>query len=149
MASSFLESLKNAADKGEFNSEAAKKIIEIDNLASQKLSKLGTKDIEDLMKDRLEQAGVKTVTEEEAAIGSAEYDKKMEDIKKQDAVNVQIVALMEIEDMVLASVLDMYTFIDELETKFSKEIEANDPIFTDLTQQIGKIKSKYNSIINN
>ena len=33
MASSFLENLKKSVDTGEFNSEAAKKIIEVDKLA--------------------------------------------------------------------------------------------------------------------
>lgn len=140
----FLENLKKAVDTGEFNSDAAKKIKEIAELAEEKI---GNADA--LLKKRLEDSGVRTVSEEEAVQLNSEYEMKMEDIKKRDAINKNVATLIEIEDMVKLSIEDMFSFMDELENKFSKEIEAQDPYFIDLTQQIGKIKSKYNFIINN
>lgn len=155
MASPFLDNLKNAVEKGEFNSEAAKKIIEVAKLADEKKNAFG------LVTDRLEKAGfAKSVSEEEATVLNSDYEKKMEELKKQDEenkriadltnmVDTQVKTLVEIEEMVKASVEDMASFIDELETKFSKEFAAEDPMFGELSQKIEQIKSKYNSIINN
>ena len=83
----------------------------------------------------------------------------MEKIKKQDAENKriadltnladkQIALLIEMNDMVMASITDMMSFVTELEEKFKKEIEDKNPIFISLTQEIAKIKNKYN-ITNN
>jgi excinuclease UvrABC ATPase subunit len=166
MASSFLDNLKNAVDKGEFNSEAAKKILEVSKLADTKIPVGGIRsesDLEDLQKsinDRLEKAGVRTVTEEEAASVNSDYDKKMEEIRLADienkriaeqanAVDIQLKTLIEIEGMVEASVRDMITFVEELEDKFEKEIDEENPMFGELSQKIESIHSKYNPIINN
>jgi len=51
--------------------------------------------------------------------------------------------------MVKASIEDMISFAEELEGKFSKEFEAEDPMFAELSQKLEQIKFKYNSIINN
>lgn len=150
MKSPFLENLKKAVDTGEFNSEAAKKINDIDELANKKFSPNSTFDDKlNAVENRLKNSIAKTVTEEEAAELNSEYEKKMEEIKKRDIVNKQLATLVDIEEMVKASIDDMMMFINDLEDKFGAEIEAQDPYFIDLTQQIGKIKSKYNSIINN
>ena len=139
----FLENLKNDLEKGDFNSEAAKKINEIDKLAD-------TKDnAGDLLEKRLDAAGVKTVTEEEITSVNSDYEKKMEEIKKQDVVNKQLATLIEVEDMVKASVEDMLLYLNELEENFEKQFEEEDPMFGELSQKIEQIRSKYNSIINN
>lgn len=140
----FLDKLKKAVDEEDFNSEAAKKIIDINELADQKTV---TGSSEELDK-RLEAAGVRNVSAEEAVALNSQYEEKMELIKKRDAVNVQLATLIEIEDMVVASVDDMFSFIDELEVKFEKEFEAENPIFDDLSQKIKRVKSKYDSIKN-
>ena len=140
----FLQNLKNAVDKGEFNSDAAKKINEIDKLADEKI-----KTAENSIEERLEKAGVKTVTEEEAAALNSNYEKKMEEIKKQDMVNKQLATLIEIEEMTKSTISDMMSYIDELEDKFAKEFDGEDPMYGELNQKIEQIKLKYNSIINN
>ena len=141
----FLESLKKSVETGEFNSEAAKKINEIDKLADIIAPTGGAAaNIE----KRLKEAGIKTVTEEEALTLNSEYDKKMEEIKKQDTVNLQLATLTDIEDMVKLSVDDMVSFIKELEDKFKKEFDENDPIFEKLKTKIIEIKLKYISFIN-
>ena len=138
--SEFLDNLKKSVDTGEFNSEAAKKIIEIDKLADEKATGNAFK----MVQDRIEKAGfVESVTEEEAIVLNSEYEKKMEEIKKQDAVNTQVATLIEIEDMVKLSVQDMLSFAKELEDKFSKEIEAKDPMFNDLYVKIQEVKNKF------
>lgn len=147
----FLENLKQDLEKGNFNSEAAKKINEIDELADEKFieTRDGNKYVNTENLDKLvNEAGVKTVTEEEAALNS-DYEKKMEEIKKQDVVNKQLATLIEVEDMVKASVEDMLLYLDELEENFEKQFEEEDPMFGELSQKIEQIRSKYNFIINN
>ena len=153
----FLDDLKKSVDTGEFNSEAAKKIIEIDKLADEKAKENPFK----LVIDRIEKTGfAEAVPEEDRIVLNSEYEKQMEEIKKQDeenkriadminVINTQISTLVEIEDMVKLSVQDMLSFAKELEDKFSKEIEAKDPMFTELNQKLEEIKLKYISIINN
>ena len=149
MASPFLENLKKSVEEGDFNSEAAKKIIEIDKLADEKKNAFG------LVIDRSEKSGfAESVTEEEAAAANSDFEKKMEETKKQDeenkriadlanAVSTQLSTLIEIEDMVKLSVVDMLSFTEELEEKFSKEFEAKDPMFNDLYLRIQEVKNVF------
>ena len=153
--STFLDDLKNSVEKGEFISEAAKKIIEINKLAETKVPVGGFKSEEDLKElqnsidKRVQEAGVKSIGEEEALKLNSEYEKQMEIIKKRDAINQQLVTLVDIEDMVKLSIKDMLSFVTELEEKFGKEIEALDPAFKDLAVRLEELKNKYSTIINN
>jgi hypothetical protein len=138
--SPFLENLKKAVDTGDFNSEAAKKIKAVDELADQKI------DPEELVTKRLEASGIKTasVTEEEAEVINAEYELKMKEIKEKDLVLQQIKTLQEIDETVMLSIQDMRDFVQTLEESFDKE----NPIHADIFTEIGNIKNKYSSIIN-
>lgn len=154
--SEFLDNLKKAADNGEFNSEAAKKILEVHDLAEKKLQ--GKDVVEELeniksslekrQEEAVESEEVKPVSEEKVAEAYTEYEKKMAQFKKLDMVNAQLATLTEIEDMVKLSIEDMFGFVDELEAKFVKEIETEDPMFGELFLKLESIKSKYKSIIN-
>jgi hypothetical protein len=148
----FLENLKKSVETGEFNSEAAKKIIEIDKnadnakglfLTEEEQNELAKKRLDGTLKENT------VVTEEEVLKLNSEYDKKMEEVKKQDAVNKQLATLIEIEDMVKASVDDMVSFIEELEDKFKKEFDENNPIFEELKMKIILTRIKYVSFIKN
>ena len=147
----FLENLKSSVETGDFNSEAAKKIIEIDkNANNAKGLSLTEEEKNELAKKRLGTVleGA-VVTEEEVLKLNSEYDKKMEEIKKQDAVNLQLATLNDIEDMMKASVVDMFSFIKELEDKFAKEFKDGDSIFAELYTKIQEIKIKYVFFIKN
>jgi len=150
MATSFLDNLKNAVDNGDFNSEAARKLIEIGNLADTKFVPKTNEELTEKLntvKEKLVGDNAVTVTEEEAAAINAEYEAYMEDVKKRDVVNVQLATLVEIEDMVKLSVVDMLTFIDELEEKFDSELDKANPMFTDLITKIEEIKKNYKEFI--
>ena len=147
----YLENLKKAVETGDFNSEAAKKIIQIDkNADNAKGLSLTEEEKAELAKKRLDGTLKENtvVTEEEVLKLNSEYEKKMAEIKKQDAVNLQLATLTDIEDMVVASVNDMVSFIKELEDKFKKEFDENDPIFEKLKTKTLEIKLKYISFIN-
>jgi hypothetical protein len=139
MGSPFLENLKNAVDKGEFNSEAAKKIIEIDKLADEKI------DPDDLVQKRLEVSGVKTasITEEEAEVINAEYELKMQEIKERDLVLQQIKTLRDIDETIKLSIGDMKEFVQTLEESFDKE----NPNHADLFFEIQKMKNVYDPVL--
>lgn len=147
--SKFLEDLKNAADNGEFNSEAAKKINDITKLTETKLTASDRVEelekIKESLENRIEDSEKKNivVTKEEALEFNTEYERKMEQFKKQDMVNAQLATLIEIEDMVKASVIDMFSFVEELESRFEKEFETEDTMFGNLYQKIEELKSKY------
>ena len=136
MASSFLEGLKKSVDTGEFNSEAAKKIIEVDKLAD-------TANVENLA-DRLEKAGIKTVSEGEVAEINSDFEKKMQEIKEKDLALHQIAILKEIDETLMLSLYDMKDFVTTVEGSFDK----TKPVNTELFQEVEKIKNKYSSIIN-
>jgi len=145
--SKFLEDLKNAADNGEFNSDAAKKINEINELADVKSGNISNKEEYENLKEKFEKhTDNAAVTEKEALELNSEYEKKMNKIKIEDTVNAQLATLIEIEDMVKASIGDMFSFVEELEEKFEKEFEGEDTMFGDLYQKIEELKMKYKSI---
>lgn len=136
--SDFLKNLKNAVETGEFNSDAAKRINEINNLAETKTAS----ESEQALNKRLESAGIKILTDDDVELNS-QYEQKMEEIKKQDNVNKMLATLIDIEDMVKASIDDMLSHISELEDVYGKEFEIENPIFGDLSLKIEEIKNKY------
>jgi len=142
MASDFLDKLKNAVETGEFNSEAAKRINEINEQAgiaiSNPLSRNQMEKIEENIK-------LESVSKEEAALTEKKYREKMEETKEKDLILQQTKTLIEVEESVVASVLDMKDFINTLEESFDELNPNHEILFT----EIEKIKSKYSSIINN
>ena len=69
-------------------------------------------------------------------------------IKKYDAVNRALATLMNIEDMVKASVEDMFSYVREVENGFSKELSEKDPVLEELATRLKELRNKYNPIIN-
>jgi len=137
----FLDDLKNAVETGEFNSEAAKKIIEIDKLADSK----DITEVQEKLKT-LETKTINNVSEKEALAVNLAYEKKMFEIKQQDLANTQLATLIECENLVQLSVDDMMSFVTELETKFENEFKTENPIFGDLFLKIETIKNNYKII---
>ena len=116
--SKFLDDLKNSVESGEFNSEAAKKIIEVDKLAD---SVSGTTALEELQ----EKVGVKSVTDEEVGTLNSTYVKKMEEINKLDIANKQLAMLIDMEDMVKMSIGDLMSYVTHVEIEMEKELKEN------------------------
>ena len=145
--SDFLENLKKAADNGEFNSDAAKKILEVHELADQKSKEMDTEKLQETLQKRMEESPVesKDVSEEEVLELNSQYEKKMEEIKLLDSVNARLATLIEIEDMVKLSIDDMMSHVEELEAKFEEEFKDEVPVYGDLHLKIEEIKSNYKS----
>ena len=88
--SKFLEDLKKAADEGEFNSEAAKKINELNDLAETKANEMDTGELESSLKKRMEETPVEPLNDDEITELNSEYEEKMAEIKEVDAANNQL-----------------------------------------------------------
>ncbi len=156
--SDFLENLKNAADNGEFNSDAAKKINQINELAEEK-SNLDTTQLEGLVDERLEKdrelSPPIAVTEEEALELNSQYEQKMEALKKLDVENrkvamaetakTQLKTLIEIEEMVELTIGDMMMHIVSLEENFEVELKAETSGYAELLAKMEELKTKYSS----
>jgi hypothetical protein len=140
--SSFLDNLKKAVETGEFNSDAAKKINEISELASN-ITK-SEKELEESLNERLLNSGIKTVTEEEVKTFNSEHDEKMSAIRKQDAINLEIKTLIEVEEMVALTIGDMFEHLKSVKERNS----LDDPANSDLAKKIEEIELKYKSFIN-
>lgn len=151
--SKFLEDLKNAADNGEFNSDAAKKINEIDELAEKKASEMGEDELQESLEKRAQETPAVAVTEEEALELNSQYEEKMEALKTLDAENKKIAlaetaknqlkTLIEIEDMVKLTIQDMMFHIESLEENFKEEFMSEISEFGELSQKMEAIQTKY------
>jgi len=141
MGSQFLENLKKAVDDGNFNSEAAKKINEVHKLADIIAPTGGAAS---LLEKRLGETVIKTVSNEKLVEVNSEYEKKMQEFKKQDLILQQIKILNEIDETIMLSIGDMHEFIKALESEF----DINQPEHNALFSEIEKIKVKYSSINN-
>jgi hypothetical protein len=143
---SFLDNLKKAVDNGEFNSEAAKKINEIERNADKAKGLFLSEEDKEMLK-KLKTPPV--VTEEEVLAANNNYVNEMTVVTRKDEINKLLVTLIEIEDMVKMSIDDMFSHVKELEDKFATEFEGEDPVFGDLHQKIEDIKLKYSNFIIN
>jgi hypothetical protein len=152
MTSSFLENLKKAVENSEFNSEAAKKINDIDNLANEKFSPDSSFDDKlNLIEERLKQAGVKaTLDEDERIKANEEYKKKMQEIKKEEELNLAIAekeneirrnlySLNDMEERIQNDIKRLLGHIKLLEEGTISE----DPAYGELITKINEIKLKY------
>lgn len=142
MGKDFLENLKKAVDDGEFNSEAANKVNSIDKLADVVGATGGAgANIE----KRINESGMKTVSEEKAVEANSEYETKMAAFKLQDLVNNQIAMLIDIDDMIAASIEDLFLLSSEIKNKFKKEFDDEVPVYGELSLKIDEIEKKYST----
>lgn len=147
MGSDFLKNLKQAVDNGEFNSDAAKKINEINNLANNfNVGENLNESIENFNK-RLENNQKSSVSEDIANEVNSEYEKEMQLIKEKDKINNLLANLIDIEDTVRICIDDMFSFVYEIEENLKNK--KDDLIYNDLILKVKEIKTKYKKFINN
>jgi len=143
--SEFLKNLQNAVNTGEFNSDAAKKIVEINELAS----KVVISDNNQTNTDKLSKLGLVTPSAEDELALNSQYEQNMAKLKMEDTVNKQLAILIDMDDMVIASISDVISFVSELDERFDEEIKSKNPTFVLLQLKLEELKSKYSSFINN
>ena len=135
MGLEFLNNLKNAVENGEFNSEAAKKIIEISNEANG----VNVKAVEEKLKNVV----LEPVSEEIAVLANTEYEIKMAKLKEEDMINGELALLAEIQFMVQLSIREMFEHIEVLIDTY---IENKKELPIALQDAINEIKEKYESL---
>jgi len=140
----FLENLKNAVEEGNFNSEAARKINEISELAESKGAGKKVEELEEVVEKRLEEAGVVEVPEEDLpglkTNEMTEYEEKMNGFKEQDKVNSEIAILHNINKVLLNTMTDLGNTIALL----GKKYEGENKKWTDLFNLMDELTEKYN-----
>ena len=142
---SFLDNLKNAVEKGEFNSETAKKFNEVLNKAEEK-SKLSLDELENNIKNRTDSGSTeqkKTLSKEEIEKVNKEYKKKMQEIAEEEKRNAIIATLKHESDKIEDYIVELYSLIKNTELSYNKNDEKNKYLF----EEIENIKKKYKSII--
>lgn len=143
--SDFLDSLKKAVETGEFNSEPAKKINQIVELAASKTNyEANVKSVEALMAE--DSAKITPLTEEEIKNIEVENAKKMVEIKKQNIALSELKLLIEIEEMVKDSIQDMIQYEKDCQDKYGNEFNEENPIYRDLYLKCKEIGLKYGQI---
>lgn len=143
----FLDNLKQSLDTGEFNSEAAKAINQLDELANGALhrAKQGSGTVEHNLQSEIAKRGLTAAptTKAEADEANRRAEAEMKAIKENNVILKVIATLINIEETVYESVKDMTYHIYELEDRFDIENPAHREIFV----AIDKVKEKYGSLI--
>jgi hypothetical protein len=140
----FLENLKNAVEEGDFNSEAARKINKISELAENKGAGKRVEELEEVVEKRLEEAGVVEVPEEDLPglkeNQMTEYEEKMQEFKERDKVNSEIAILHNINNVLTNTMTDLGNTIALLGKKYEGESKK----WTDLFNLMDELTEKYN-----
>ena len=136
----FLEDLKKAADTGEFNSDAAKKINEIDDLANDFAKTKTIEQMEDSLTDVAEETGIKTVSEEDVAKLNSEYEEKMKVRAKEEILLATIVTMINIDEEINEKVEELRLFIVDQKKQFDPE----DNVHKVLYDKLDELTLKYN-----
>jgi len=135
----FLKNLKESLEKGEFNSEAAQRINDIDKLADRKIGGSGgdVNKLQEEVESKLE-GNKKVVDEEEVKQKNADYEKKIEELKRKDFINSKHAALINQYEATIEMMGNLKEFIVEVEEIL---VEDNDD---DIKETIKQIKEVFN-----
>lgn len=135
----FLDELKKAVDEGNFNSEAAKKINKIDDLANKKQKKSSNKDLMDSINEKIDKSGTKTVNDDEISEINSNYQKIMEQRSKEEKIFAIIATLDNIDNEIQNKIKDLHKLIVEQKDKFNE----NDKGYDKLQNKIEELNNKY------
>jgi len=131
----FLKNLKDALDSGDFNSDAAKKIGEINKMADEININLSNDEIS----DKLNKFGVKNIDENDIKMNEI-FDETIKDIKKDDLFNKIIANLLNINKSIENIINnELIPYLKNIENEYNEEIKNNQ----NLNSLIIKIKEKY------
>lgn len=112
--SNFLDDLKKSVEEGEFNSEAAKKINEVDAKADEVLEEKSTEQIEQSVIDTAISGGVKTIDGADFARLQSEYEEKMKERAKEEILLATVVTLINEDEELEEKLYSLGTFVNKL-----------------------------------
>jgi len=137
--SNLLDELKKAVDDGNFNSEAAKKLIEIDSKADEVLEEKSTEQIEQSVIDTAISGGVKTIDGADFARLQSEYEEKMKERAREEILLATIVTLIDEDELIDEKLYSLWKFIDNIK----QEHKAEDKGCAELFAKITELETKY------
>ena len=138
--SDFLDNLKKAVEEGEFNSDAAKKINEIDERANDFSETKTTEQMEEslIATAAQEGGGIKTVDKEKLDEMNSEYVEKMREQAKEEEILGVTAGLMNLEMEVNEKLYGFGTYIRNLKEEF-KNVKGSEF----LLEKIEEFENKY------
>lgn len=139
--SDFLENLKKAVDEGEFNSDAAKLINDIDELAGEKGNNID--ELQERINERIDESGKKdSLNEDEVKSINEVNEKFISEITEVDVVNSHVATMLDMEKLVNESILDFISHIKIIENQFFND-KKNNSKYEKLYDELTRIKNKF------
>jgi len=137
----FLEDLKKAVESEDstFNSDAAKKINEINKRADQIKKDKSENEIKESVSKRVEDSGVKKVDKEKVSELNSEYHEKMKQRAKEETILATIATLGNMENQIDKDIQELYQFVEELKAKYN----SDDEDCGELYEKINELSDKY------
>ena len=140
--SDILKNLQDALETGDFNSDAAKKIKEIDERADDFATMKTTEQMEDsLIGKAVEEGGIKTgedVDKEKVAELNSEYEKKMEERAKEEVIYAIIAGLMNLDEELEEKLYGLGVYIRNLREEY-----MGNPLNDALFKKLDELEEKY------
>lgn len=139
MNDEFLNKLKDSLEKGEFNSDAAKKINEISKKADQISENASSDEIAERINDKIKESGEKEKPQEdEIPEINSEYEKEMERFKLESERGVRIAEILNIDNNITNEIISLMNKIQMLRNDFED--------LGEMKPQIDEVENKYKTI---
>jgi DNA-binding ferritin-like protein len=142
MNANFLNKLKNALDDGNFNSDIATKLNEIVKVSEGKdYNEVSSK----LEKIQAEQESFEDIGDETMGKSVKEHSDMIKKYAREDKINKEIALLIDMDDMVAATISDLVDHCNEVEKRFLEDTKQDEMIRV-LRIKILEITEKYNNL---
>mgnify|MGYP006290691971 CR=1 FL=1 len=135
----FLEDLKKAVEDGNFNSDAAKRINDIDKAANDVNKNKSKDEIKKSIDEKVENSGAKTVDEDNVAELNSKYEEKMQQRAKEETIYATIATLDNLDNEIEKARNDLFLFIQQQRNKY----DPDDSDCAELYEKINELTNKY------
>ena len=135
----FLNDLKKAVEDGNFNSDAAKKINEIDKQANKLNKEKSQEELKQSINEKVEESGVKNVDKDKVSELNSEYEEKMQHRAKEETILATIATLENLDNEIEKNKEDLFLFIQQQKNKY----DPNDEDCNKLYEKINELDYKY------
>jgi len=135
----FLDNLEDSLKKGDFNSEAAKKIKDVSDLAEMKASGTTTEELEKKVEGRYKKSEIKKVDEKTVDDLNEEYKKIMEDKAHEEKI-LSLHATLINQDKLIDD--ELFNLVDLIK-RIKENYKPTDKNCKDLFIKVKTIEDKY------
>jgi len=135
----FLKNLKDSLDKGEFNSDAAKKINEIDSKADEMMKSKSIGVINKSVEDKIKSTGIKNIGKDQLEELNSQYEKQMNERAKEEIILATIATFENIEFEIDSKINDLIGLINDV----NRDYDNDDEKCVELFKKIKELQDKY------